>query len=1069
MAILTDDLSEIQQEVNTGPVETAPIEASADPVEPESTTAVDTKKAGYWDQYIPPKIEKDPNAPTLGQTFGAAFRQHNIIGSAFQKLRTAGQHGQLGKIAKTLVPFHQTTQIIEDIITPEDPNFNPNSLIESTELAQYATQFYGVKSQEEFDYIADGIRKRQADAEILRNSGGWGLVASIAAGVLDPTILIPVTTVPKAAVGLGKVATILTKSAIGAGLGASAAFLQEGTLKALQPERDPQILERSLIIGAIAGGILGPLAGTTAKNTVKSSVSHIIDNGGVDIPYRLQVPSSTSASAAEVGIKGSMLDHGLANLDFRYTQRILDSAGTGLEKIGIKSLRNKLDQLKKFGGVGDAIVADISSPFKGLRSPIIRGSTSKFSTVKTYTAHMFENSLWTKAGMKGAATEPAESFVHYGFAQSVKGQRASTLSYKSLVQSAKKGSSVISYDEFNDAVAYAMRNGDTHVIPQVEATAKMWRNKLEPLVKEMQELDILGKELDPTTASSYFSRKYNISKILDNREGFLDILRRNFIKRNGIDALEADSMANDTLAKILNQGDDAFALQDLTSRLVSSKPVFTKSRTLLIPDNELAPFLDNNAQEVMSNYIMRAYKMIGFKKALKSQGFDTFADAKKALVSEKDFMIHKFPEESKYLERAFSQDSNLLDDMTNIVLGRIRADPHTSMARGLRHFGKYMTATRLGGVTLSSMPDMAMPTFKWGLPKYIKDGILSLKFFKYTRDELIDAGVALEVEMNRVLRGLSENSFDMSVRAAKIDRFDDAVMKIFGKATGMSYWNYAHKYMAANMSQSNILRVLFKGNKTPQEIAELSSLGIGSDMYERILTQFHKWGETSLLKARQAHWHLWDDPDAIRVFSNAVRRDVESTILMPGMGDLPIFAQKSSIGSMILKFKSFSATATNKLLLKGIQKRDMNVVLGFTYLLGLGYLSYVVKSYVAGREPKGGVNVALMEGLTRSGMMGLMGDYIAALAPGSTGSRYQNLRTIDTILGPGTGMIKDISAVFYNGFEALTNENTEFDLGKLRRIMPFANLFYLQQIMTRVFDGENPKKHSSSTDKRDKL
>ena len=157
----------------------------------------------------------------------------------------------------------------------------------------------------------------------------------------------------------------------------------------------------------------------------------------------------------------------------------------------------------------------------------------------------------------------------------------------------------------------------------------------------------------------------------------------------------------------------------------------------------------------------------------------------------------------------------------------------------------------------------------------------------------------------------------------------------------------------------------------------------------------------------------WVDLDVKDIFGKHLLREVNSTIITPGLGDVPLFAQKSELGKTMFQFKSFSAAATNRVLLSGIQRTrqgDLNAAIGLIMLVHMGALTGLVKMTIAGREITDddlAYQKLLLDGIGRSGVSGLMGDMAIGLNPWTKTSRFAGAQGMGVLLGPTAGLMKD--------------------------------------------------------------
>ena len=67
----------------------------------------------------------------------------------------------------------------------------------------------------------------------------------------------------------------------------------------------------------------------------------------------------------------------------------------------------------------------------------------------------------------------------------------------------------------------------------------------------------------------------------------------------------------------------------------------------------------------------------------------------------------------------------------------------------------------------------------------------------------------------------------------------------------------------------------------------------------------------------------WTDDAAKQSFGAALNKDINVTIVTPGKGDTPLF-MNYELASTIVQFKKFAMAATQRMLLRGMQEKDMD-------------------------------------------------------------------------------------------------------------------------------------------------
>jgi hypothetical protein len=948
----------------------------------------------------------DPTDTVMDVT-KAAFSQENIIGSEITRKEILGEI-QVDEGKGSARPLEREFRFEDEI--PQG-------------YGQYAEMYAFTNSREESKKVTQFIDKRLEEQGILRRNGATGIAAAVTAGILDPTILVPGVGVLKGAKG----ARVLKGAVTGAVTGGAAIGIQEFSLSQTQGDTRPLEVSRNAVLsGIIFGGILGGGIGAISKGARAGGQTALDD-----------ILSDTQAPI-RVSPEGKMLVE---------SSEALKSA-EGVARIN--------ENLAKWLG-GPKLTRGIS----------LRGVTAESGTVRKITNDLFDHNFILGKEAAGKTRGPV-------FERLLSVEQGKVIRLNTKIRNAYKeytGASTditafgkaqmqgkLSFNEFDKELGKAMRRGDVHKIPQVQKAARELRTLMEEKVTKMQELGILDDTLDPKTSTTYFMRRYKTNDIVEHYDEFKGIVTDWLKEQNpGKTLEEIDDISVKTIDNIIGMGDQSLAMSDMTTRMASGNAKFTKERVFLIPDERIEKFLDSRGSAVGSQYISQADAMIQMQELLNRNGWESINDAKKAIRTEFDTRLAATtdPAERIKLNKAFREELDLTDTMFKTALGHFGTESGADSA--LRTLRKYQTYRLLGGVTLSSFPDTAMGVFKHGLPRTIVDGygtaVRNLKANKLAKDQLKDFGIGLELEQNTLLRNLTDPDFRIGVRRNKLEKTADSLSEAYGKLTLMTYWNNGHKRLAGHMATARTLRALSKGNKIdPKEALRLNQLGIDEAMGKRINQQFKKYGEIQD-GSYIGNYSKWTDKEAKEVFGQATLSDVDSTILTPSRGDLPEAAISSELGKTIFQFKSFASTATSKLLINGLQRRDAEVLQGVIGLIGMGAMTYTVKEMIAGREPDTNIDNLIMEGINRSGITGLFGDYIMGISNAFLGtqgsSRYAGRSVEGLFLGPSADIIKDLAQASVN---AADGEITDADAKKIKRMMPFANLFYIRMLMEKLKD-----------------
>lgn len=379
----------------------------------------------------------------------------------------------------------------------------------------------------------------------------------------------------------------------------------------------------------------------------------------------------------------------------------------------------------------------------------------------------------------------------------------------------------------------------------------------------------------------------------------------------------------------------------------------------------------------------------------------------------------------------------------------------------------------MGGVTLSSLPDTAMPVFVFGLSRYARGlravmkagGINKLA----EKDDLIRMVAALEYTNSAYSRiAQIADISELGVRTT-LDKIMDTTTDAFARATLINQWNGMMKALSSAISSDRLMQAVL-GELDPKETSRIFALaGWDPGLTPRIRAMISKNKQTDG-GFHLARTQLWKDVEARRAFEAAVVKDVRRTIVTPSAGDLPTVFSIPGL-RLLTQFRSFSVAATNRVLLSGIQRHDAAVAQGMILASGMGMMTWAIKEVVAGRDPTE-KNAAdwVINGIDRSGMPGIFGEVNGAVERLSSGTlglnplfggtgltRFQIRNSTDAVFGPSVGTIEDMQAIIQSWFQKDEFGNsvppTEADINRMRKFVPFASLFYIRGLFNALEGG----------------
>jgi len=282
----------------------------------------------------------------------------------------------------------------------------------------------------------------------------------------------------------------------------------------------------------------------------------------------------------------------------------------------------------------------------------------------------------------------------------------------------------------------------------------------------------------------------------------------------------------------------------------------------------------------------------------------------------------------------------------------------------------------------------------------------------------------------------------------------------------MSRWTEMAKSMASVTIGSRIIEDSIKwtkGSLTDKWKTALSSSGIDQDMARRIAVQFEKHGEKTKHNF-MANTAKWEDEAAVDAFGAALNKDINITIVTPGLGDTPLW-MSTELGSTFAQFKKFAIAATQRMLLRGMQEKDLDFLFGSILLMGSGMLiDKIYTEFRFGRDySKQSLTTKLLNAFDRSGLAGIYTDINKAIEtltdnrigispalgenkPFASSNRWK----AGTISGPTGGQIYNIFEILY---DVGGNQYNHHTAKNVRRLIPFQNVWYLDWLFDDIQKG----------------
>lgn len=741
---------------------------------------------------------------------------------------------------------------------------------------------------------------------------------------------------------------------------------------------------------------------------------------------------------------------------FEVTKKRMQELGILSEDIDVTTAQSYLPRIYKF----DKILTD-RTEFRGIITDHLQGINTKSSEkaagrIEKIDAGI-EKSKAAVPDVEKLTTEIAEAEKWSGNKTSLMAQVGEKAR---LIGEEVKITSRIA--KFEDDLSKAKSD---RLVKKLTKESSDLKTKLESIAKAKEELPKLQRYLELLDNPKAHRAELRRLTKRANSIGRLDASRQRALKlMEPMSREEAEAAADEIVNKIIG-APSGLVPRDLLPEGLTKRAGFTKSRTLNIPDERIEAFLESDINHVTESYLREVAPEIELTATF---GRKDMGEQIREVSEEYSQLIRdaKTPKERAKLEKQREADVRDIEAMRDRLIGTYGApqDPRSFFVRAGRVARNINFLRLLGGMTISAIPDMARPIMQHGLSKSLKPlgaMLKNMNSIKIATKDLREMAVGLDYVLSTRTKAIADLT-DPYSRRSGLERGLNWGTQKFGNWTLMNQWNSTLKSWSGLIVQSRILdnaQALASGKAIPQkEIRKLAQVGIDQQMLGRISEQFSKHGE-DMDGLLTGHSHLWDDRTVREAFQNAILKDVDSTVITPGVGDTPLL-MSTEAGKIILQFKTFIFASHNRMLVSGIQQGDASFYMGTLGSIALGSMVYAMKQKLSGRESDYSPNNLVKEGLDRSGMLGWLSEPLNTVENISGGrfglgamfgappvSRFQSRNAIGALLGPTFDLGGD-TATIANG--VLNGEFDSKQTHAVRKMLPFQNLFYVAPLLNKV-------------------
>lgn len=481
---------------------------------PVFTEGNDPLDAGARD-LVTPIVPADPkpNYDRPVDPFPAAFRQSNPMVSVVNALMMSGVGGE------------------------PDQNYNPFEAIRNTKYALEPDSFVGSANAAQTQSIISRIDQRDRDREILAAAGPAGTVASLIAGQLDPTVFLPAGGVIKAVKG-GY--SVFKSAALGSAGFVGQAMASEGLLQASQIGRPTDDIPFIVGSSALLGGLIGGGAAALLSRTERMAVEAALDTDRAAISAQAGLPGRPASAGAAASADArtleptSLIPESLRNL---VPASVRDTANRWLNGVSPTMrtffVRDSLEARRAM-----AELTEIAFDMKEHSPTIMRAADGKpvldangqqivtapaSTTTRDGQAPVgrLSQMMQTQIIIDGG-DELERQFLAYRYGDDGKGSMFVAAREDLMGKTPDK----MTFGEFKAEAAKAIRNGDVHENPQIQAMAQYWRSRIfDPIHQRLVDSKLMAAEdAAPRGDKSFLTRLFDKLRVVEDRPEFHKIV-----------------------------------------------------------------------------------------------------------------------------------------------------------------------------------------------------------------------------------------------------------------------------------------------------------------------------------------------------------------------------------------------------------------------------------------------------------------------------------------------------------------------------------------------------------------
>ena len=903
------------------------------------------------------------------------------------------------------------SMINNDVIdAPSDPNYNPFEHITDDEKLDEVFLDNAVHARSEIEL--DSIRKQVAkEREQKANmTGAGGMTAYLLGALTDPINFVPIGGMLTKAYKAGNVLKggLQTAGVTAGVVGATEAVLQQNQLTRSGGESAINITA-----SAVLGGVLGSSISLLNRSQMNRAVKDIEETFSDDL-----VGSVGAMEANTYKIKGPLLEK-------------------LLRKTAYDPLTRSLTQPSQ---AGRKLVTEL------IESPL---EIDGISEIAAETSAKQANDMYVYRFMQGRD----EAYKNY-----LKEEATSRIG-------AKFKKDIFSRTKFNELISKEIRNPNPNTNIHVKNAARHVEDTIfNPVKKDLIDNRLLKPDVKVTTAAGYVNRVWSREQIMADLPRFTDKVEDWLVSvgvsRENIGEGPPARLVASQIANNIISSHNSMLPMDYVLPVGVKGPL--KSRVFDIPDELIEDFLENDIEVLVTRYLKQTLPDLEIVRKFGSPDKSinktlNFEDELLEIEEDYNALIAeaKSPKEALKLDKQKKRTIDDIQAMRDRMRGTygVPQDINSGFAR-FNQTAKNLNFLRLmGGVTISSFPDYARLIMADGMMRAFGGSFRHLSralagMDNLAAEELRYWGIGTDAFVNGRggrLQAISDIG-EYVTGNTKIESGLELASNKMGQINLMNRWTGAMKQIHAVGMQTKVMDTLLKGKYDHR----LFRLGISETdakkIRDSVLKHGKKDGTAWVYNAKE-----WDDSALALKWYQALKKESDRVIVVPGQ-EKPLFMSRE-MGKMVMQFKSFMMSATQRVTIAGIQRQDAHFIQGGIFLVAMGAMTYVFKNKEAGREVDMSPMALVVEGIDRSGALGILmevNNTVEKITEGNVSvrrlmgvelpaSRYASRTVLESFLGPTYGSLSEqgLRAI---GSVTSGDDFTKSDLRNLRRLIPYQNL-----------------------------